>query len=73
MNNSTLVLGLFLFFSMTNIYSQSTNEDLSNIFKDAYLSAENQNYITIEKYSNYINLSSFEDSVAIAFYNRGHS
>ncbi|MBJ10704.1 MAG: hypothetical protein CMP66_04505 [Flavobacteriales bacterium] len=74
MNNSTLVLCLFLFFSMTNIYSQSTNEDLSNIFKDAYLSAENQNYDqAIEKYSNYINLSSFEDSVAIAFYNRGHS
>lgn len=73
MMNPRLIIGLFLFFSMTNVYSQSTNEYLSNIFKDAYLSAESQNYDqAIEKYSNYINLSNFEDSLAIAFYNRGH-
>lgn len=74
MKNSTFIFSLFLFFSTTIVYSQSTDEELTNIFRDAYLSAEKQNYDqAIEKYSNYINLSSFEDSVAIAFYNRGHS
>lgn len=74
MKNSTLIFSLFLFFSTTIVYSQSTDEELTNIFRDAYLSAEKQNYDqAIENYSKYINLCSFEDSVAIAFYNRGHS
>ena len=69
-----ILLCVFSIFSTSNLFSQTNNKELSQIFKDAFLCAEAQNFEeAINKYSKYISLSNNEDSIAIAFYNRGHS
>ena len=59
---------------MPNLYAQTNDKELSKIFKEAFLSSEDQNFDdAIDKYSKYIELSNYDDSVAVAYFNRGHS
>ena len=69
-----ILLCFFSIFSISNLFSQTSDKELRQIFIDAFLSAEAQNFDeAVNKYSKYISLSNNEDSIAIAFYNRGHS
>ena len=71
--NILLVLISIFFANNIKLFAQTSNKEVSQIYKEAYLNAEAKNYQqAIEKYSKYIELSSDIDSIAIGFFNRGH-
>ena len=74
MKFNILLVSISIFFACNiKLFAQSSNKEVSQIFKEAYLNAEAKNYQqAIEKYSKYIKLSSDIDSIAIGFFNRGH-
>ena len=69
MKFNILLVSISIFFACNiKLFAQSSNKEVSQIFKEAYLNAEAKNYqLAIEKYSKYIKLSSDIDSIAIGF------